>query len=43
MVKTDGDCLVRAANQLKIDDQVEIVFNDGNVTANVTGVEERSL
>ena len=43
MVKTDGDCLVRAANQLKIDDRVEIVFNDGNVTANVTGVEERSL
>ena len=43
MVKTDGDCLVRAANQLKIDDQVEIVFNDGNVTANVTGVEECSL
>lgn len=43
MVKTDGDYLVRAANQLKIDDRVEIVFNDGNVTANVTGVEERSL
>ena len=43
MVKTDGDCLVRAAYQLKIDDRVEIVFNDGNVTANVTGVEERSL
>lgn len=43
MVKTEGDCLVRAANQLKIDDRVEIVFNDGNVTANVTGVEERSL